>query len=102
MGANDSGGEEPVRIDAAFTLRAGRLRPATVTTPAFLAVSLSVRNLDSVARTVVVRADRDYRLVAGPGRRAARQIPGQRAGTYPVLVGGRRRGALVFGGEPGP
>jgi hypothetical protein len=99
---NDSGGEEPVRVDAAFTLRGGRLRPATVTTPAFLAVSLSVRNLDPVARVVVVRADRDYRLAVGPGRRAARQIPGQRAGAYPVLVGGRRRGTLVFGGEPGP
>jgi hypothetical protein len=29
-------------------------------------------------------------------------VPGQPAGTYPVLVGGVRRGALVFGGEPGP
>jgi hypothetical protein len=99
---DQAGGEEPVRVDAQFTLRGGRLRPTTVTTPAFLAVSLSVRNLDSVGRTVVVKADRDYRLTVGGGRRAARQIPGQPAGTYPVLVGGARRGALVFGGEPGP
>jgi hypothetical protein len=98
----ENGGEEPVRVDATFILRGGRLRPATVSTPAFLAVSLSVRNLDSAARVIVVRADREYRLVARPGRRAARQIPGQRAGTYPVLVDGRRRGALIFGGEPGP
>lgn len=94
--------EEPVRVDADFTLRGGRLRPATVTTPAFLAVSVSVLNRDAVSRMIVVRADRDYRIPVGPGRRAVRQIPGQRAGTYPVLVDGRRRGALVFGGEPGP
>jgi hypothetical protein len=98
----DNGEEEPVRVDAQFVLRGGGLRPATVTTPSFLAVQLSVRNLDTVARVVVVRTDRDYRLLVGAGRRAARQIPGQPAGTYPVLVGGRRRGALVFGGEPGP
>lgn len=97
-----NGGSEPIRIDATFTLRAGRLRPATVTTPSFVAVAVSVLNLDRVARVVVVRADRDYTLQIGPGRRAARLVPGQRAGTYPVLVGGRRRGAIVFGGEPGP
>jgi hypothetical protein len=95
-------GEEPVRVDAQFTLRGGRLRPATVTTPAFLAVQLSVRNLDSVTRVVIVHTDRDYRLVVAPGRRAVRQIPGRPAGDYPVFVGGRRRAALVFGGEPGP
>jgi hypothetical protein len=89
-------------VDAQFTLRGGRLRPPTVTTPAFLAVQVSVANLDPSARVVVVRADRDYRLNVGPGRRATRLIPGQPAGSYAVLVQGRRRGALVFGGEPGP
>lgn len=99
---DQAGGEEPVRVDAQFTVRGGRLSPSTVTTPAFLAVQVSVRNLDGVAREVVVRADRVYRLSVGPGRRAARLIPGQPAGNYAVLVQGRRRGALVFGGEPGP
>jgi hypothetical protein len=99
---DQAGGEEPVRVDAQFTLRGGRLRPPTVTTPAFLAVQVSVLNLDRAARVVVVHADRDYRLIVGPGRRATRLIPGQPAGAYAVLVQGRRRGALVFGGEPGP
>ncbi len=100
--SSSNGGSEPVRIDATFTLRGGRLSPRTVSTPSFLAVSLSVRNGDRTAHSILVRADRDYRLAVGPLRRAARQIPGQRAGTYPVLVDGRRRGALIFGGEPGP
>jgi hypothetical protein len=99
---DQAGGAEPVRVDAQFTLRRGRLSPPTVTTPAFLAVQVSVRNLDRASREVVVRTDRDYRLSVGPGRRATRLIPGQPAGTYAVLVQGRRRGALVFGGEPGP
>jgi hypothetical protein len=97
-----AGGEEPVRVDAQFTLRGGRLSPSTVTTPAFLAVQLSVRNLDGAARQVVVRADREYRLSVGAGRRVTRLIPGQPSGSYAVLVDGRRRAALVFGGEPGP
>jgi hypothetical protein len=107
-GAEHSGREEdmqdsePVQIDATFSLDGGRLTPKTVTTPAFLAVSLSVRNRDAVPRTVVVRADRSYRMQVGAGKRAEKQIPGQRAGEYPVLVDGKRRATLVFGGEPGP
>jgi hypothetical protein len=99
---DQAGGEEPVRVDAQFTVRGGRVSPRTVTTPAFLAVQVSVANLDGISRVVVVRTNRDYRLNVGPGRRATKLIPGQPAGSYPVLVQGRRRGALVFGGEPGP
>lgn len=97
-----TGGEEPVKIDATFTLRDGKLSPRTISTPAFLAVAFSVRNGDRRSHAILVRAERDYRLTVGPLRRAARRIPGQKAGAYPVLVDGRRRGALVFGGEPGP
>ena len=93
---------EPIRIPATFTLRAGRLTPGTITVPPFLAIAISVRNADSRPHTIVVRADRAYRLLAAPGRRAARTLPGQRAGSYPVLVDGARRGTLVAGGEPGP
>jgi len=93
---------EPIRIPATFTLRAGRLTPGTITVPPFLAIAISVRNADSRPHTIVVRAARAYRLLATPGRRAARTLPGQRAGSYPVLVDGARRGTLVAGGEPGP
>jgi hypothetical protein len=96
------GGSEPIRVPATFTLRAGRLSPRVITVPPFLAVAVSVRNLDSRARVVTIHADRAYRLAMGPGGRAARTIRGQRAGTYPVTVSGGGRGTLVVGGEPGP
>jgi hypothetical protein len=99
---DEGGDEEPIRIPATFTLRGGQLRPRSVSVPAFLAIQVSIRNLDAVTRIVVVRADRDYRIVVRPRRRAARLVPGQRQGNYPVLVRGGGRATLVSGGEPGP
>ena len=99
---DEGGDEEPIRIPATFTLRAGRLRPATVSVPAFLAIEVSVRNLDRVTRVVTVRADRPYRLTVGPRGRVARLVPGQRPGNYPVIVAGGGRAILHSGGEPGP
>jgi len=101
-GSSAGGGSEPIRIPATFTLRGGRLRPATVSVPAFLAVEVSVRNLDGVPRVVTVVADRPYRLSVPPGGRAVRMVPGQRHGTYPVVVTGGGRALLIAGGEPGP
>ena len=60
-------------MDAQFTVRGGQLSPSMVTTPAFLAVQVSVRNLDGATREVVVRADRDlpaHRRPRPPRRRA--------------------------------
>jgi hypothetical protein len=61
-----------------------------------------VRNLDGVPRVVTVVADRSYRLSVAPGGRAVRLIPGQRHGTYPVVVTAGGRALLIAGGEPGP
>jgi hypothetical protein len=91
-----------VRIPASFRLRGGRLFPRTISVPAYLAVEVSVASRDRVTRVVTVRADRRYRLVVRPGRRAARLIPGQRPGEYPVVVTGGGRAVLSAGGEPGP
>ena len=99
---NEGGGEEPVRVPADFVVRAGRPRPRSVSIPAFLAVEVSVRNLDRVTRLVTVHTDRPYRLRVPPSGRAARLVPGQRPGTYPVTVSGGGRAVLVSGGEPGP
>ena len=65
-------------------------------------MELSVRNLDAVPRVITLRADRSYRLSVRARGRASRLIPGQRAGTYPVIVAGGGRAVLVSGGEPGP
>lgn len=95
--------EEPVESDAAFVITKGRLRPRTITVPAFIAAEVRVANLDRERHVVVVRADRDYRIRVRPtSAEGVTEVPGQRAGRYPVLVDGRRRGTLVFGGEPGP
>jgi hypothetical protein len=99
---DEGGDEEPIRIPAAFTLRGGRLRPASVSVPAFLAIQVSIRNLDPVTRVVVVRADRAYRIVVRPRARAVRLVPGQRHGSFPVIVRGGGRATLLSGGEPGP
>ncbi|MDX6699364.1 MAG: hypothetical protein QOE65_2761 [Solirubrobacteraceae bacterium] len=96
------GDEEPIRIPAQFTLRGGKLRPQSVSVPAFLAIDFSVRNLDAIPRLVTLRADRTYRLRISARGRAARLVPGQRAGTYPVVVAGGGLAVLVSGGEPGP
>jgi hypothetical protein len=98
----EGGGQEPVRVPATFTLRGGRLFPTTVSAPAFLAVEVTVRSRDPVARVVTVNADRPYRLTVPPSRTARLTVPGQRPGTYPVTVRGGGRAALVWGGEPGP
>jgi hypothetical protein len=49
---------------------------------------------------VTVRAEHTYRLAIPARRRAARTLPGQRAGEYRVLVTGGARATLVVGGEP--
>jgi hypothetical protein len=51
---------------------------------------------------LVLQTQAPHTLRAGAGRRAAIRIPGLRAGRYPVLLDGRRAGALVAGGEVGP
>jgi hypothetical protein len=101
--ASSGGGAEPVRVPAAFTLRAGQLRPSTITVPPFLAIAVSVQPaLEAGPRTITIRADRVYRLTVVPGRRAELMLPGQRAGSYAVSVQGGGHATLVVGGEPGP
>lgn len=99
----DDGGEQAVRVPATFTVTAGgRLRPPTVTVPPFLAVELSLVAQDGRPHTLVLRTTPPRTLRVAGSERAAVRIPGLRAGRYPVLLDGRRVGALVAGGEVGP
>jgi hypothetical protein len=102
-GTANGGGEQSVRVPAAFVVMAGgRLTPPTITVPPFLAVELSLRSRDGRSHRLVVRTPTPHGLSVTAGGHAAIRIPGLRADRYPVLLDGRRAGALVAGGEVGP
>lgn len=94
------GGSQRARVPATFRLRGGRLSPSTVSIPPFLAIEVSVASAADAA-TVIIAADRRYRLRVPAGGRAGLTLPGQPAGRYAVTAG-RARAFLVVGGEPGP
>lgn len=91
------------RVPASFEILAGgRLTPATVSAPAFLALQISVRSADSTAHQLALGTPRPHSLTVAAHGHASVLIAGLRAGTYAVDVDGRPRGALLIGGEPGP
>jgi hypothetical protein len=98
-----AGGASNVRIPATFTIRPGeRVSPTAVSAPAFLAVRVTVIARDGRAHRVVIQTPQPHALDVPAGGRASTLIPGQRAGSYPVLVDGAPRARLELGGEPGP
>lgn len=102
-GDANGGGEQSVRVPAAFVVTAsGRLTPPTITVPPFLAVELSLQANDGRPHTLVLQTTPPRTLQAAAGKRAAVRIPGLRSGRYPVTLDGDRAGALVAGGEVGP
>jgi hypothetical protein len=102
-GSAPAPGQEKIRLPARFTVHAGgRLTPASLSAPAFLAVSFSVASGDHRLHRIIVRTPRSRTLLVPAGGRSAVLIPGLRPGRYAILVDGRPRGALDIGGEPGP
>jgi len=101
-GEPDAGDEEPIRVPATFVVRGGRLEPAMVTVPPFLAVEVSLRSDDGRPHRLVVRAPRPATLDVPAGGRAVLRLAGLRPGRYPLALDGRSAGALVAGGEAGP
>lgn len=92
-----------MRVPATFLIRPGRgLSPRSVSAPAFLAVDVTVVSADGHAHSVVIHADRVYRLKVPQGGSDTLRIGGQRAGEYRIDVDGRAAGRLSIGGEPGP
>ncbi|MDQ6744792.1 MAG: hypothetical protein M3Z27_02050 [Actinomycetota bacterium] len=97
------GGAIDARVPADFHLTLdGRLRPATISIPAFLAVALSVTSGDARPHTVLVRTPSPHTLSVPSHGHASLLIAGLKAGNYAVQVDGRARAALLIGGEPGP
>ena len=101
-GQGGGGDEEPIRVPATFAVRGTRIEPSQVTVPAFLRVQVTAASADHRDHTVQVAAGRRVVLRVPAGGRASGTVPGLRPGSYPVTVDGRRAGAIVSGGEPGP
>lgn len=98
-----AGGSQAVRVPAAFVVvSGGRLTPATIGVPPFLAVEVSLQSADGRAHRLVLRTPTPHALAVAAGGRVGIRIPGLRAGRYAVLLDGRRAGALAVGGDAGP
>ncbi|MHB8658343.1 MAG: cupredoxin domain-containing protein [Solirubrobacteraceae bacterium] len=101
--ANLTPGTSVARIPASFELSAtGSLSPATVSSPAFITIQLTVISRDSRPHQIVLRTPMQRTLLVPAGSSASILVGGLRAGTYPIDVDGSRRAALLIGGEPGP
>src|SRR6185312_1356459 len=98
--SSPAGGSQNVRIPAAFVVApGGRLAPATITVPPFLAVEISLQSADGKPHRLVLQTPTPHTLAAPAAGRAAVRIAGLRAGRYAVELDGRRAGALVVGGD---
>jgi hypothetical protein len=76
--------------------------PSSVSSPAFLAIQLTVISQDGKPHQVLVRTPVPHSLSVPAGGRASTVIRGQRAGTYAVVIDGAGKASLQIGGEPGP
>ena len=91
------------RAPASFVIRAGgKLSPASVSAPAFLALQVSIDSTDASSHQVKLRTPTPRTLTVSSHGRASVLIPGLRSGAYAIDVDGMLRGSLLIGGEPGP
>jgi len=95
-------GDQQVRVPATYTVVDGRLQPATITVPPFLAVEISVMAADGKAHRLLVQTPTPHALAVAAGGRKAIRIAGLRAGRYAVELDGKPAGALLVGGDAGP
>lgn len=97
------GGSTNARVPASFSIgRGGSLTPPTVSSPAFIAVRVSVTTTDGTAHTVLIETPQPHTLHVLPGHKATVLISGLKVGTYRIEVDGTPRGALDIGGDAGP
>jgi hypothetical protein len=92
-----------VRLPATFEIGSGgSLSPTSVSSPAFLAIQLTLISADRRQHRAVLETTVAHSLTVPPGGRASLLIAGLKAGRYVIQVDGAARGALLIGGEPGP
>jgi hypothetical protein len=90
-------------VPASFVIRSGgAVSPATVSAPAFLAVSVTVSSGDGSAHKVVVQTPTPHTLSVPAHGHASVLVPGLKAGAYAIIVDGKPKAILLIGGEPGP
>jgi len=97
------GGNEGVRIPAAFAVSASGLDPAPITVPPGVSIVLVLTSKDGAAHTVAFDTSPAVTLKVAAQGSVVRSIPGQEQGTYRVRVdGGPPRVALVALNDAGP
>jgi hypothetical protein len=102
-GAAATAGAKNVRVPSIFTIHAaGKLTPATVSTPAFITLDVTISSADGHSHHVLIRTPTPHTLTVPAGGHAGVFIPGLKQGRYVIVVDGKTRGALLIGGEPGP
>ena len=95
-----AGDEEPIRSQALFSGKGGRVSPSAVHVPPFIAIRVELRSLD--ARPYALRFG-GKALRAGPGRSSELTLEGLRPRR--TAVGSSARGGrvrIVADAEPGP
>jgi hypothetical protein len=85
-----------------FVLAGGKLRPATVSVPPFIAIELTIVSPASTAQSVVLATRPPRRIAVAPHGSARVTLKGIARGSYRLTVSGRAAGTLVVGSEPGP
>jgi hypothetical protein len=98
-----AGDEKPIATQALFTGQNGKVSPARIRVPPFIAVRAVLRAADGGAYTLLVAGKE---LAVGEGRkRASVQLDGLRPGTSYVVrntTGPPKRLVIVANAEPGP
>lgn len=85
-----------------FVLAGGKLRPATISVPPFIAIELTVVSRDQAAQSLVLATRPPKKIALRPGGTAKVTLRGVSRGSYRLTVSGAQAGTLVVGSEPGP
>ena len=96
-------GAAGARLPATFRVGGGgRLDPPVISSPASLAIQLTVVSGDGKSHRALLRTPTPHALSVPAGGRATVLIGGLAPGHYVLTIDGVARGALDVGAHPGP
>ena len=93
---------QPIRVPVRFVLAGGRLWPAAVSVPPFIAIELTIVSRDRAAQTLVLSTRPPRKIAVAASGRSKVTLKGVPRGSYRLAVSGGAAGTLVVGSEPGP